>query len=168
MSLLLRLLLTNAALHSLPIKAWRLIKGCVFNCAAVFWHHLICIIFRQRHQTRMYPPPFSQVRTFSLIDMYCTSAQCGERKAAPWKPCQLFMSSKQPHMSNFSSHAAHFTHSWRMFAFFFSFFFLNAARRSPTLHCVSEQLLSRSVETTLCQTASSCAICSLPSHHFFL
>lgn len=41
-----------------------------------------------------------------------------ERGAAPWKPWQLFMSSKQAHVSNLSSHAAHFTHSTRMFAFF--------------------------------------------------
>lgn len=83
-----------------------------------------------------------------------------ERGAAPWKPWQLFMSSKQPHVSNFSSHAAHFTHSSRMFAFL-----PGQENESRAALCVSLGLCG--FLRSFYKTISSCAIRSLPSHHFF-
>lgn len=103
---------------------------------------------------------YSPLHIWEHISTWQPWLQKVERAAAPWKPWQLFMSSKQPHVSNFSSHAAHFTHSSRMFAFL-----PGQENESSAALCVSPALCG--VWRSFYKTISSCAIHSLPSHQFF-
>lgn len=109
------------------------------------------------NHTVQYANIYILLHIWGRISIWQTWLQRVERGAAPWKPWQLFMSRKQPHVSNFSSHAAHFTHSSRMFAFF-----NQVKRMNPVLHCVS-----LTCSSSFCGTVSSCAIRALPSQQFF-